>query len=91
MLKINKRQRGTKNRMSTVEEKVKEYLISNGINQRFVANLIGISPSNLSAMFDGKRKMKADELIAFCNHYKLSLAFFKNEESTTEGECAYEI
>lgn len=65
--------------METVEEKVQEYLKSNGISQKYFASLIGISPSNLTAMFVGKRKMKACELIKFCEHYGITLEFFKND------------
>ncbi len=63
--------------METPEEKVKEYLIEHGISQRYFANLIGISPSNLTAMFQGKRRMKAYELIKFCETYSITLDFFK--------------
>ena len=63
----------------TVEEKVQEYLKLNGISQKYFAELIGISPANLTATFNGKRKMKAHELIKFCEHYGVTLDFFKND------------
>lgn len=65
--------------MITVEEKVQEYLKLNGISQKYFAELIGISPANLTATFNGKRKMKAHELIKFCEHYGVTLDFFKND------------
>lgn len=64
--------------MMTVEEKVQEYLKLNGISQKYFAELIGISPANLTATFNGKRKMKAHELIKFFEHYGVTLDFFKN-------------
>lgn len=70
--------------MSTIEEKVHSYLKTNGISHRFFANLIGISSSNLSEMFKGKRKMKATELIRFCEKYNLNLDFFKENTSDSE-------
>ena len=65
--------------MTVVEEKVQKYLLVNGITQVFFANLIGISPANVAAMFNGKRRMKADELIKFCEHYGLSFDYFRNK------------
>ena len=66
--------------MTVIEEKVKNYLLVNGITQVFFANLIGISSANVAAMFAGKRKMKADELITFCEHYGLSFDYFRNKK-----------
>ena len=63
--------------MATIEEKVQEYLRAHGISQKYFAELIGISPANLVATFNGKRKMKAHELIKFCEHYDVTLEFFK--------------
>lgn len=67
--------------MLTVEEKVQEYLRKNGISQKYFAELIGISAANLTATFNGKRRMKAYELIKFCEHYGVTLEFFKNENA----------
>ena len=62
----------------TLEKKIQTFIKQNGISQKFVANLIGISEFNLSATLTGRRRMKADELIIFCEHYGLNLDFFKN-------------
>lgn len=62
-----------------LEKKIRTYLKENGINQAFVAKLLNLSPANLGAMLNGKRRMKADELIIFCQHYGLDISFFKNE------------
>lgn len=78
MLSLNQRIRNRGN-MLTVEEKVQEYLRTNGISQKYFAELIGISPANLAATFNGKRKMKACELIKFCEHYGVTLEFFKQD------------
>ena len=48
--------------MITLEEKVKEFINTNGIKKKFFANLLGISVAKLSAMLQGKRKMKADDV-----------------------------
>lgn len=53
------------------EKKIQEYISKNGISQTFVADLLGLSPANLSATFKGRRRLKADELIIFCQHYGL--------------------
>ena len=42
--------------MITLEEKVKEFINTNGIKKKFFANLLGISVAKLSAMLQGKRK-----------------------------------
>lgn len=66
-----------------IEQKIQEYIDSNGISQKFVADLMGLSPANLSATFKGRRRLKADELIKFCQHYGLDISFFK--EPTCEA------
>ena len=62
-------------RVATVE-KVKEFINTNGIKKKFFANLLGISVAKLSAMLQGKRKMKADELIIFSEYFNLKSDFF---------------
>ena len=59
-----------------LEEKVKEFINTNGIKKKFFANLLGISVAKLSAMLQGKRKMKADELIIFSEYFNLKSDFF---------------
>lgn len=61
--------------MITLEEKVKEFINTNGIKKKFFANLLGISVAKLSAMLQGKRKMKADELIIFSEYFNLKSDF----------------
>ena len=80
------KQRRTREYMATIEEKVQQYLVNNGITQVFFADLIGISTANVAAMFKGKRRMKADELIKFCEHYGLNIDFFK-EQKTALQRC----
>ena len=58
------------------DEKVKEFINTNGIKKKFFANLLGISVAKLSAMLQGKRKMKADELIIFSEYFNLKSDFF---------------
>jgi transcriptional regulator with XRE-family HTH domain len=61
----------------TLEEKVKNYLVANGITQRHLAGILGISAANMQATFAGKRKLKATELIKFCEHYNISINYFR--------------
>lgn len=42
-------QEETKKFMETVEKRVQEFLKLNGISQKYFADLIGISPANLTA------------------------------------------
>ncbi len=60
-----------------LEEIFTRYIKGNRINKKFAANLIGVSNSKLNAIFKGKRKMRADELIAFCEYYGIDLNFLK--------------
>lgn len=62
--------------MITLEEKVKEFICANGIKKKFFADLLGISYAKLRAMLQGKRKMKADELIIFSEYFNLKSDFF---------------
>ena len=64
--------------MATLEEKVKNYLVANWISQRHLAGILGISPANLQATFAGKRKLKATELIKFCEHYSIGIDYFRS-------------
>ena len=58
-----------------LEETVKLYLDKNGISKKFIAKLLGVSISDLNAIFNGRRKMKADELIIFCEYFGLDSAY----------------
>lgn len=46
-----------------VYEKINQYLMENGIKQKFVAEKSHIPENVLSTILSGKRKMGADELI----------------------------
>lgn len=70
-----------------LEQKIQKFLLVNGITQVFFAKLIGLSTANVSAMFNGKRKMKANELVIFCEHYGLGLDFFNNDEPAKVNEA----
>lgn len=62
--------------MVTLEEKVKEFIYANDIKKKFFADLLGISAAKLRAMLQGKRKMKANELIIFSKYFNLKSDFF---------------
>ena len=50
-----------------------------GITMTNTAKRAGISPDLLYRTLDGKRKLKADELISLCQVLDLTLADFKEE------------
>ena len=62
----------------TIEEKLLQYLKKEGISISFAAELIGISKSKTQAILNGKRKIKADELIKFCEYYGMDLSYFRS-------------
>ena len=63
-----------------LEEKVRNYIKDEAINPNFIAKLLGLSIIKLNSLLQGKRKMKADELIILCEYYGLDLSFFKSRE-----------
>ena len=50
----------------TIEEKVKEYLLTNGITQAHVARQTGIDKAMLCLALGGKRRLGVSELVAIC-------------------------
>lgn len=50
-----------------IQERVAQYVRSNGIMQQYIAEKTGISKVKISQMFNGKRKMMADEFVSICD------------------------
>jgi len=57
-------------------QKIKEYLMANGIMQSFVCEKTGISASILCAMLNGNRKILAEEYFLICKALNLDFGFF---------------
>ena len=49
-----------------VQQKVAEYVQSNGIMQKFIAEKTGLSPVKVSNILNLNQKMTADEFELFC-------------------------
>ena len=64
-----------------IYEKVKFYIDEHHLKQVSVAKQAGISPSALSAMLNGKRKMYPDELRAICQSLNVSANIFIDREN----------
>jgi len=50
----------------TPAERVKFYLVKNGLKQKVVAEKCGFNPNIFGMMISGKRKMTVDELEIIC-------------------------
>lgn len=49
-----------------IYKKIKDYVDSNGISRKLIANNACISESQLSLMLNGKRKISVDDYEALC-------------------------
>lgn len=49
-----------------VQARVAQYVHDNGITQKHIAEKTGISKVKISQMFNGNRKMMADEFVSIC-------------------------
>lgn len=52
--------------MDTIRKFLTDYIDSKGIKQSFIANATGIPADTISKIFNGKRKIQADEFIKIC-------------------------
>ncbi len=57
--------------------KIKEYLESNGIKQKWLAHELGITESKLSLMLTGKSPIYSDMLFQICDVLGVSSNLFK--------------
>ena len=55
---------------------IKNYLISKGISQTYVANKTGIPISTLNAILNGNRKLLAEEYFVICQALDVPLETF---------------
>lgn len=58
-------------------EKIKSYLLDNGISQTFLSNKTKIATTTLNAILNGKRKLLASEYFLICNALELPLDYFR--------------
>ena len=62
----------------TVELAIREYLISHGISQAFVARKCGWSRQRANSILTGKQKLHFDDAVAICDAIGLPYDYFYN-------------
>jgi len=62
---------------------IKNYLISKGISQTYVANKTGIPISTLNAILNGNRKLLAEEYFVICQALDVPLETFMDTDQPT--------
>jgi len=62
--------------------KIKDYLISKGISQTFVANKTGIPIPTLNAVLNGNRKLLAEEYFVICQVLDVPLDTFIEKDQS---------
>ena len=62
----------------TIELAIREYLISHGISQAFVARKCGWSKQRINAILTGKQKITAEEYGRLCDAIGLPYDYFYN-------------
>lgn len=68
-----------------IHQRIKEYLVSKGIKQSFVAKRCGWSKQKTSLLLNGKTKMPVEEFFLICDAIGVSYDFFvKEREKTNE-------
>lgn len=60
-------------------EKIKNYLVENGIKQRFLAEKLKLPDPVISDMLSGQRKIDAVEYYQICKALRVSLEYFFEE------------
>jgi transcriptional regulator with XRE-family HTH domain len=63
-----------------IYEKVKKYIVENGLKQVIVAKKAGISAGTLSSILNGKRTMYAEDLRALCCALNISAEAFMDTQ-----------
>lgn len=61
-----------------LELSIREYLISHGISQAFIARKCGISKQKLNGILNGRQEIKARELKAVCEAVGVPCDYFYN-------------
>lgn len=62
----------------TINAKLKEYMVNNGIRSSFIANKTGLSNTTISNILNGKRKITAEELSKICKALNVHADMFLN-------------
>lgn len=63
-----------------VGQRIKSYLVENGIKQTFLSEKTGIPNSILSAMLSGGRKINITEYYQICKALKVDMQTFFSDE-----------
>lgn len=63
-----------------MQERIKQYLIDNGIKQTHLQKKLGISRSSCNVMLNGKRKITAQEYLQICKLLNLPTDYFLEDE-----------
>jgi len=67
---------------------IKNYLISKGISQTYVANKTGIPISTLNAILNGNRKLLAEEYFVICQALDVPLETFMDIDTGGACDCS---
>lgn len=62
---------------------LKQYFDNNGITQKEIESKVHISQDKVSLIFNGKRKLTADELLKIAKEYNLDLNKLKEITQST--------
>lgn len=62
----------------SIELAIRDYLVSHGITQAFVARKCGWSKQRTNAILTGKRKIRGDEIKAVCEAIGVPYDYFFN-------------
>lgn len=65
--------------------KIKEYLEKNGIKQKWLANEIGVSVSQISLMLSGKAPIRTEMLFMICDKLGVSSETFRPDKHQRTG------
>lgn len=61
-----------------VQKSMKRYIEDHFLNQASIARAIDMDPASFNKILNGKRYIRGDELIAFCNAVGVSVDDIKN-------------
>lgn len=65
-----------------IEEGIKKYIEANGLKQKYVAELSGITENSISRILCGKRRMRAEELLNMCRAFDIDPRTLTDESDT---------
>lgn len=68
------------------EQKIKEYLNSNGVSQTFISNKTGISTQKLNLSLNRKRKLRLDEYELICGALSVGVDRFLEPKIPNRGK-----